>query len=100
MSDLKLPSVKRYQRELTMIKSILIATSVAAVSIVPAFDALAQTTGPAAQQETMSKDKMSKDGMKKSGMKTKGMAKDGMAKDSMAKDSMSKDGMKKDGMSK
>jgi pentapeptide MXKDX repeat protein len=100
MFDLKLPLLKGYQREPTMNKSILIATSLAAFSIATAFGALAQTTGPAAQQDTMTKDKMSKDGMKKDGMETKGMSKDGMAKDSMAKDSMSKDGMKKDGMSK
>jgi pentapeptide MXKDX repeat protein len=101
MFDLKLPLLKGYQWEPTMNKSILIAASVAALSIVTAFGALAQTTGPAAQQDTMTKDKMSKDGMKKKdGMETKGMSKDGMAKDSMAKDSMSKDGMKKDGMSK
>jgi pentapeptide MXKDX repeat protein len=97
MFDLKLPLVKGYQREHAMNKSILIATSVAALSIVTAFGALAQTTGPAAQQDTMAKDKMGKDGMKK---ETKGISKDGMAKDSMSKDSMSKDGMKKDGMSK
>jgi pentapeptide MXKDX repeat protein len=96
MRDLKLPLLKEYQRELPMIKAILIATSVAALSIVTAFDASAQTTAPAAQ-DTMTKDKMGKDGMKK---ETKGMSKDGMAKDGMSKDSMSKDGMKKDGMSK
>jgi pentapeptide MXKDX repeat protein len=97
MFDLKLASLKRTQRELPMIKAILIAAGVAALSIVTAFDASAQTTGPAAQQDTMAKDKMGKDGMKK---QTKGMSKDGMAKDGMSKDSMSKDGMKKDGMSK
>jgi pentapeptide MXKDX repeat protein len=97
MLDPKLPLLKRTQRELPMIKTILIAASVAALSIVTAFDASAQTTGPAAQQDTMSKDKMAKDGMKK---ETKGMSKDGMAKDGMSKDSMAKDGMKKDGMSK
>jgi pentapeptide MXKDX repeat protein len=102
MFDLKLASLKRTQRELPMIKAILIAAGVAALSIVTAFDASAQTTGPAAQQDTMAKDKMGKDKMGKHGMKkqTKGMSKDGMAKDGMSKDSMSKDGMKKDGMSK
>ena len=67
-----------------MKKAILVATCVAAVSAFTTLGASAQTsTGPAAQQDTMSKDKMKKD--------------DGMKKDTMSKDSMKKDdGMKKD----
>jgi pentapeptide MXKDX repeat protein len=48
------------------------------------------STGPAAQQDTMSKDKMGKNGMKE-GMGTTGINNDAMKKDSMKKD-MSKDG--------
>ena len=50
-----------------MIKATLIAAGVAALSIVTAFGASAQTTAPAAQ-DTMSKDKMGKDKMSKDGM--------------------------------
>ena len=57
-----------------MTKAILIAASVAALSIVTAFGASAQTTAPAAQ-DTMSKDKMGKDKMSKDGMKKDGMNK-------------------------
>ena len=71
--------------------------------------AVAQSTGPPAQQDTTSKDKMGKDGMKKGNMENiskedmaqHGMSKDSMSNDSMSKDSsMSKDGMKKQGMGK
>jgi pentapeptide MXKDX repeat protein len=77
-----------------MKKAILVATCVAALSAFATVGASAQTTGPAAQQDTMSKDKMSKDGMKKEGTETTGMKKEGMSKDGMAKD-MSKDGSPK-----
>jgi pentapeptide MXKDX repeat protein len=77
-----------------MKKAILVATCVAALSAFTTVGASAQTTGPAAQDNTMKKDTMSKDGMKKEGTETTGMKKDGMAKDGMAKD-MSKDGSPK-----
>ena len=77
-----------------MKKAILIATCVAAFSTFTTVGAFAQTsTGPAAQQDNMTKDKMGKeDGMKKEGTSTTGMTKDGMSKDGMAKDGMSKEG--------
>jgi pentapeptide MXKDX repeat protein len=78
-----------------MTKAILVATCVAALSAFTTVGASAQTTGPAAQDNTMKKDTMSKDGMmKKEGTETTGMKKDGMSKDGMAKD-MSKDGSPK-----
>jgi pentapeptide MXKDX repeat protein len=77
-----------------MKKAILVATCVAALSAFTTVGASAQTTGPAAQDNTMKKDTMSKDGMKKEGTETTGMKKDGMSKDGMAKD-MSKDGSPK-----
>jgi pentapeptide MXKDX repeat protein len=59
-----------------MKKAILIATCVASLSAFTTVGALAQSsTGPAAQQDTISREKMMKNGMKK----------DGMAKDSMSK---------------
>jgi pentapeptide MXKDX repeat protein len=73
-----------------MKQAILVATCVAALSAFTTVGASAQTTGPAAQDNTMKKDSMSKDGMKKDGMETTGMKKEGM-KDGMSKD-MSKDG--------
>jgi pentapeptide MXKDX repeat protein len=76
-----------------MKKAILVATCVAALSAFTTVGASAQSTGPAAQQDTMSKDKMGKDGMKKDGMETTGMKKESM-KDGMSKD-MSKDGSPK-----
>ena len=76
-----------------MKKAILVATCVAALSAFTTAGAFAQSsTGPAAQQDTMSKDKMGKDGMKKEGMGTTGMNNDTMSKDGMAKKDMSKDG--------
>jgi pentapeptide MXKDX repeat protein len=81
-----------------MKKAILVATCVAALSAFTTVGASAQTTGPAAQQDTMSKDKMGKDGMKKEGTETTGMKKEGMSKDGMSKDGM-KD-MSKDGSPK
>jgi pentapeptide MXKDX repeat protein len=78
-----------------MKKAILVATCVAALSAFTTVGASAQTTGPAAQDNTMKKDTMSKDGMmKKEGTETTGMKKEGMSKDGMAKD-MSKDGSPK-----
>jgi pentapeptide MXKDX repeat protein len=94
------------QQETTMKRTILVATCVAALSTFTALAASAQTTGPAAQDNSMKKDSMEKGGMKKDNMETKGMANDSMKKDSMNKKEMSKDGspsadtMKKDGMSK
>lgn len=85
-----------------MKKTILVATCVAALSTFTAIGAFAQTsTGPAAQQDTMSKDKMGKEGgMKKEGMGTTGMNKDGMSREGgMSKEGMSKD-MSKDGSPK
>jgi pentapeptide MXKDX repeat protein len=76
-----------------MKKAILVAACVTALSAFTTVGALAQTTGPAAQDNTMKKDGMSKDGMKKDGMETTGMKKDGMTKDG-TKD-MSKDGSPK-----
>jgi pentapeptide MXKDX repeat protein len=83
-----------------MKKAILVATCVAALSAFTAVGASAQTTGPAAQDNSMKKDSMSKDGMskdgmmKKDGMETTGMKNDGMTKDGMSKE-MSKDGSPK-----
>jgi pentapeptide MXKDX repeat protein len=78
-----------------MKKAILVATCVAALSAFTTVGASAQTTGPAAQQDTMSKDKMGKDGMmKKEGTETTGMKQEGMSKEGMSKD-MSKDGSPK-----
>jgi pentapeptide MXKDX repeat protein len=82
-----------------MKKAILVATCVAALSAFATVGASAQTTGPAAQDNTMKKDDMSKDGMKKDGMmkkdETTGMKKEGMSKD-MSKDGSPKaDAMKK-----
>jgi pentapeptide MXKDX repeat protein len=77
-----------------MKKAILVAACVTALSAFTTVGASAQSTGPAAQQDTMSKDKMGKDGMKKEGTETTGMKKEGMSKDGMAKD-MSKDGSPK-----
>lgn len=76
-----------------MKKIVIVLGCVAALSATATVPASAQSTGPAAQQDTMSKDKMAKDAMKKDGMDTKGMAKDGMSKDEMSK--MSKDGAPK-----
>jgi pentapeptide MXKDX repeat protein len=87
-----------YQQELQMKKAVLIATCVAALSAYTTVGAFAQSsTGPAAQQDTMTKDKMGKEGMKKEG--TTGMHNDSMAKDRMTKDGMSKD-MSKEGSPK
>jgi pentapeptide MXKDX repeat protein len=89
-----------------MKKAILVATCVAALSAFTTVGASAQSTGPAAQQDTMSKDKMGNEGMKKEGMGTTGMSNDGMSKDGKMSKDMSKTGsptaniMKKDGMSK
>jgi pentapeptide MXKDX repeat protein len=77
-----------------MKKAILVATCVAALSAFATVGASAQTTGPAAQDNTMKKDSMSKDGMKKDGMETTGMKKEGTSKEGMSKD-MSKDGSPK-----
>jgi pentapeptide MXKDX repeat protein len=78
-----------------MKKAILVAACVAALSAFTTVGASAQTTGPAAQDNTMKKDSMSKDGMtKKDGMETTGMKKEGTAKDGMSKE-MSKDGSPK-----
>ena len=77
-----------------MKKAILVAACVAALSAFTTVGASAQTTGPAAQDNTMKKDSMSKDGMKKDGMETTGMKKESTAKDGMSKD-MSKDGTPK-----
>jgi pentapeptide MXKDX repeat protein len=78
-----------------MKKAILVATCVAALSVFTTVGASAQTTGPAAQDNTMKKDSMSKDGMaKKDGMETTGMKKEGMSKEGMSKE-MSKDGSPK-----
>jgi pentapeptide MXKDX repeat protein len=88
-----------------MKKAILVATCVAALSAFTTAGAFAQSTGPAAQQDNMTKDKMGNDGMKKEGMKKEGMGTTGMNNDGMKKD-MSKNGSpaadmkKKDGMSK
>jgi pentapeptide MXKDX repeat protein len=82
-----------------MKKAILVATCVAALSTFTTIGAFAQSTGPAAQQDTMSKDKMGSDGMKKEGTSTTGMDKGGMSKEGMSKDGMSKD-MSKDGSPK
>jgi pentapeptide MXKDX repeat protein len=89
-----------------MKKAILVATCVAALSAFTTTGAFAQSTGPAAQQDTMSKDKMGKESAKKEGVETTGMSNNAMKKDGMKKD-MSKDGSpdadtmkKKDGMSK
>jgi pentapeptide MXKDX repeat protein len=81
--------------------TILAATCVAALSTFTSIGAFAQTsTGPAAQQDNMTKDKMGKeDGMKKEGMGTTGMNNNGMSKDGMSKQGMSKD-MSKDGSPK
>lgn len=83
-----------------MKKAILAATCAAAFTAFTTVGAMAQTTGPAAQDTTkmgteksMSKDKMSKDGMK-----TQGMSKDSMSKDGMkdkSKENKPVDGMKK-----
>jgi pentapeptide MXKDX repeat protein len=61
-----------------MKKAILVATCIAALSTAGAF--AQSSTGPAAQQDTMSKDKMGKEGIKKDGMGTTGMNNDGMKK--------------------
>jgi pentapeptide MXKDX repeat protein len=95
----------KHQQEPEMKKAILVATCVAAISAFSTAGAFAQSTGPAPQQDNMSKDKMGKDGMKQgtttTGMDKGGMSKEGMSKEGMSKDSMKKDdGMKKDGMSK
>jgi pentapeptide MXKDX repeat protein len=89
-----------------MKKAILVAACVAAISAFATVGASAQSTGPAAQQDKMTKDKMGNDGMKKEGMGTTGMSNDAVNKDGMKKD-MSKSGSpsadtmkKKDGMSK
>jgi len=89
-----------------MKKAILVATCVAALSAFTTAGAFAQSSGPAAQQDTMSKDKMGKESAKKEGMETTGMSNNAVKKDGMKKD-MSKDGSpgadtmkKKDGMSK
>jgi pentapeptide MXKDX repeat protein len=89
-----------------MKKAILVATCVAALSAFTTAGAFAQSTGPAAQQDNMTKDKMGNDGMKKEGMGTTGMNNDATNKGGMKKD-MSKDGSpsadtmkKKDGMTK
>ena len=61
--------------------------------------ALAQTTGPAPQDNMKQNDSMSKDGMKKDNMKgTSGMSQDSMSKDGMkdkSKENKPIDGMKK-----
>jgi pentapeptide MXKDX repeat protein len=78
-----------------MKKAILVTACIAALSTFTAVGASAQTTGPAAQDNTMKKDTMSKDGMmKKEGTETTGMKKEGMSKDGMSKE-MSKDGSPK-----
>jgi len=89
------------QREFQLKKFILVTASVIALSAVTTAGAFAQSTGPAAQQDNMTKDKMGKDGMKKEG--TSGMKKDSMNKDGMKKtgaESKDGDGMPKGGMSK
>jgi pentapeptide MXKDX repeat protein len=93
-----------HQRKLIMKKAILAATCAAALTAFTTAGAMAQTTGPAAQDTTkmgteksMSKDNMSKDGMKTQG-KTQGMSKDSMSKDGMkdkSKENKPVDGMKK-----
>jgi pentapeptide MXKDX repeat protein len=80
------------QQESNMKNAILVATCVAALSAFTTGAFAQSSTGPAAQQDTMSKDKMAKDGMKKEGMGTTGMNNDSMSKDGMAKKDMSKDG--------
>jgi hypothetical protein len=85
-----------HQQEPQMKKAILLATCVAALSAFTTVGAFAQSsTGPAAQQDTMTKDKMGKEGMKKEG--TTGMHNGNMAKDD--KNGMSKD-MSKEGSPK
>jgi pentapeptide MXKDX repeat protein len=88
-----------------MKKAILVATCVVALSAFTTAGAFAQSTGPAAQQDNMTKDKMGNDGMKKEGMKkedmgTTGMNNGGMKKDMSKTGSPSADTTKKDGMSK
>lgn len=84
-----------------MKKTMLAATCAAALTAFTTAGAMAQTTGPAAQDTTkMGTEKgMSKDGMSKDHMKTQGMSKDTMSKDSMKKDKSQEnkpiDGMKK-----
>jgi pentapeptide MXKDX repeat protein len=85
-------------------KKILIATT--ALTLMCGY-AFAQNTGPAAQQDNMTKPgqmnnstergSMEKGSMNKgtTGMSNDGMKKEGMSKDSMKNDSMTKDGMKK-----
>jgi len=78
-----------------MKKAILVATCVAALSAFTTVGASAQTTGPAAQDNSMKKDSMSKDGMmKKEGTETTGMKQENTSKQGMSKD-MSKDGSPK-----
>ena len=64
-----------------MKKTILVAACVAVLSAFATPGGLAQGTGPAPRQDTVSKDKMAKDGMKKEGMGTTGMKKDSMGKE-------------------
>jgi pentapeptide MXKDX repeat protein len=85
-------------------KTFLIATAALTLMCGSAF---AQSTGPAAQQDNMTKpgqmnnsiDKgsMEKGSMDKgtTGMNNDGMKKEGMSKEGMKNDSMTKDGMKK-----
>jgi pentapeptide MXKDX repeat protein len=82
------------QQEPKMKKAILVATCVAALSAFTTVGASAQTTGPAAQDNTMKKDDMSKNGMSKDGMKKEGTETTGMKKEGMSKE-MSKDGSPK-----
>jgi pentapeptide MXKDX repeat protein len=79
-----------------MKKAILVATCVAALAAFTTAGAFAQSTGPAAQQDNMTKDKMGKDGMNKDGMKKEGMGTTGMNNEGMNKGGMKKD-MSKDG---
>jgi pentapeptide MXKDX repeat protein len=69
-----------------MKKTILVATCVAALSAFATPGAFEQGTGPAPQQDTVSKDKMAKNDMKKEGMGTTGMKKDSMGKDGISKE--------------
>jgi pentapeptide MXKDX repeat protein len=82
-----------HQQEIDMKNAILAATCAAAFTAFTTVGAMAQTTGPTAQDSTkmgtekgMSKDGMSKNSMSKDGMKTQGMSKDSMSKDGMKKD--------------
>jgi pentapeptide MXKDX repeat protein len=76
-------------------KKLLIAT--AALSLMCGSAFAQGTTGPAAQQDNMTKPGMAKDNMDKGSMNktTTGTDKGGTTKDTMSKDTMSKDGTPK-----